>query len=170
MMNYFELFNLPTRLPIDKKQLSDAYQNLQKQHHPDKLALASEGEKLVSIQQSAEINLAYKTLKDPIESIAYLLILQGHDEQDETLNDVDFLEKQFELRESLEQLEETKDWTGLSQFEQTIVSEFKQVEQHTITLLNQQEWSQAAAKLNELRYLQKLKIHIEELQESQFAL
>ena len=41
-MNYFELFNLPVTLKVDKSQLAKKYFELQKQFHPDFFTQASE--------------------------------------------------------------------------------------------------------------------------------
>ena len=79
MTNYFELFQLPIKLPIDSGQLTVNYQQLQRQYHPDNFAQATDNEKVAIIQKSAMINDGYQTLKNPLKAAEYLLSLQGVD-------------------------------------------------------------------------------------------
>ena len=77
--NYFELFSLPIKFEIDKTILIDRYRQLQHLVHPDKFANAGAHEKRLSVQQSAFINEALQTLKDPLLRAKYILKLKGFD-------------------------------------------------------------------------------------------
>ena len=102
--NYYELFDLPVSFEVDLKTLSERYRSLQSSVHPDKFANASDAERRLSIQQSARINEAYQTLKDPLRRARYLLELNGVDMSADTDTRMDpkFLMQQMELRERLE--------------------------------------------------------------------
>ncbi len=76
-MNYFELFGLPIQFELDGSLLSSQFRALQKRFHPDNFATASERDRLMAVQQAAQINDAYQTLKDPLRRAEYLLSLQG---------------------------------------------------------------------------------------------
>jgi molecular chaperone HscB len=100
--NYFELFGLEPGFELDLENISARYRDLQRAVHPDKFANASDQERRLSVQQAAQINEAYQTLKSPLTRARYLLELQGVDLDDtDTSMDPMFLMEQMELRESL---------------------------------------------------------------------
>lgn len=72
-MNYFELFELPVALEVDKKLLQQRYIRLQKQYHPDYTGQAEANEQAASLEMSAIINKAYKTLQHADLTLQYLL-------------------------------------------------------------------------------------------------
>ncbi|MCP3867471.1 MAG: Fe-S protein assembly co-chaperone HscB [Gammaproteobacteria bacterium] len=102
--NYFELFGLPIGYVVDIDQLATRYRELQRVMHPDRYARGSDHERRLSMQGATQINLAYETLKDPIQRARYLLTLNGIDMggDNETTKDSAFLMEQLELREELE--------------------------------------------------------------------
>lgn len=109
--NYFELFDLPMQFDIDLADLANRYRALQRQFHPDRYANHSETEKRFASQMAAQINAAYRTLKSPLERGRYLLSLTGVDVQDEkdTSMAAEFLVKQMELHEALEEIPNRED-------------------------------------------------------------
>lgn len=108
--DYFQLFQLPRSFELDRQALADTYRELQRAVHPDKFAHASDRERRLSVQQAAQINEAYRVLKDPIARARYLLELQGHAFDDhQTAMDPMFLMEQMELRERLSELRQGDD-------------------------------------------------------------
>jgi molecular chaperone HscB len=100
--NYFELFGLEPGFDIDPQYLAERYRELQRQVHPDRFASASDQERLLSVQQAAQVNEAYQTLKSPLPRARYLLELLGVSLNDrDTTMDPLFLMEQIELREAL---------------------------------------------------------------------
>lgn len=101
--NFYELFHLPISFEVDLKALSERYRTLQSSIHPDKFANASDLERRLSVQQSARINEAFQTLKNPLQRARYLLELNGVDISADTGTSMDpvFLMQQMELRERL---------------------------------------------------------------------
>ena len=101
--NYFELFGLAPRYRIDKDALEQRYRVFQRRVHPDRYASASDQERRFAMQQAAQINEAYRVLRDPIARARYLLEQRGHEFQDQqnTHQDPEFLMEQIELREAL---------------------------------------------------------------------
>ena len=75
--DYFSLFSLPRSFDVDKSALRARYRELQGESHPDRLAAASEAEKLAAVQLSSRLNDAFATLKEPLSRAAYLLELAG---------------------------------------------------------------------------------------------
>lgn len=101
--NHFELFGLPAVFDIDTVDLASRYRELQRRFHPDKFASASDQERRLSMQVTAQINDAYRVLKDPLRRGRYLLKMVGVDTEEETntVMEPEFLMEQMELREQL---------------------------------------------------------------------
>jgi molecular chaperone HscB len=110
-MNYFELFSLTPGYQLDLSDLAGRYRTLQSQFHPDKFAGESAQAQAIAMQRAAQINDAYQTLKAPLSRAQYLLSLQGIElaGEQKTVNDVEFLMLQMELREQLEGLNAAAD-------------------------------------------------------------
>ncbi|QYK02854.1 co-chaperone HscB [Shewanella psychrotolerans] len=110
-MNYFELFSLAPVYDIDTVQLSDRYRDLQRTVHPDKFANASEQDKRIAVQRTAQVNDGYNTLKHPILRAEHMLSLKGIDLRHEstTVKDTQFLMQQMEWREALEDIKHSDD-------------------------------------------------------------
>ena len=172
MTNYFELFQLPIKLPIDNGQLTVNYQQLQRQYHPDNFAQVADNEKVAIIQTSAMINDGYQTLKNPIKAAEYLLSLQGFDVATEQniIHDADFLMEQFSLREKLDDIESQNNLDLLDNFYSEISERKKQVYQQLLDYISKQDWQTALNQIYKIRYLARLIEQIEKLQEKQFAL
>ena len=101
--NYFELFGIKPAFRIDKKTIEEIYLKLQTLLHPDRYATASEQERRIAAQKSAYLNEAYDVLMDACSRANYLLTLQGYTvNPDTSMLDDDFLIKQMEYRERLE--------------------------------------------------------------------
>lgn len=69
----FAIFGFPRRFDIDLKLLEERLVELQLQHHPDNVALASQE----AVVKSALINRAYNLLKDPLKRAESVFALQG---------------------------------------------------------------------------------------------
>ncbi len=109
--NYFALFGLPPRYRFDAALLDAAYRALQTKVHPDRFAAASEAERRLALQSSARVNEAYRALKDPVGRAQYLLSLHGIDAKAETDTalPLDFLERQLERREAVDEARIARD-------------------------------------------------------------
>lgn len=77
-MNYFELFDLPICPVADKQVLSKKYIQLQRQNHPDYHVGSNDIYQQDALDNSANINAAYKTLKDDQATLAYFLDIKGY--------------------------------------------------------------------------------------------
>jgi molecular chaperone HscB len=101
-MNYFELFDIPEALSVDKSQLARRYFELQKQFHPDFYTGATEAEKAEVLEKSAMVNKAFKTFQSTDATIQYVLQLKGLVEEEEKYAlPPDFLMEMMELNEAL---------------------------------------------------------------------
>jgi molecular chaperone HscB len=101
--SHFQLFSLPEHYRLERAELDARYRELQRRVHPDRFASGSDQERRMSVQQAAQINEAYVTLKDPLKRGRYLLELRGLtiEDQQGTHQDPEFLLQQIELREAL---------------------------------------------------------------------
>jgi molecular chaperone HscB len=101
-MNYFELFDIPVSLQADQKLLMQNYFLLQKKYHPDFFSQGTEMEQADALEISSQINKGLKTLKNPDETIKYVLQLKGLLEEEEKYQlPPDFLMEVMELNEEL---------------------------------------------------------------------
>src|SRR5215471_15341784 len=75
--DYFGFLGLPRKLNIDAADLEQRFRTLSRQFHPDYFYNASPAERRASVEQSSYLNDAYRTLRQPIPRIEYLLKLEG---------------------------------------------------------------------------------------------
>jgi molecular chaperone HscB len=75
--DYFAFLGLPRKLNIDSADLEQRFRTLSRQFHPDYFYNASPAERRASLERSSYLNDAYRTLRDPIRRIEYLLQVEG---------------------------------------------------------------------------------------------
>lgn len=76
-LDYFTCFGLPRRLVIDTNVLETKFYELSRAFHPDFYQNKSDAEQTISPRNSAMLNTAYRTLRDPIQRAEYLLDLEA---------------------------------------------------------------------------------------------
>jgi molecular chaperone HscB len=108
--DYFAFFALPQKLQIDEAALEQRFHQLSWKLHPDNFVKASEYERSLALDRSSELNDAYRTLRDPISRVEYLLLRAGVRKEGTTKQQAppELLEEVFELNESLDALREAK--------------------------------------------------------------
>jgi molecular chaperone HscB len=115
--DFFTVFALAPQLNLDLAFLEKEFHRLSRRLHPDRFARAAENEKEWSLADTALLNDAYRTLKDPITRTEYLLKLHGaeigeeHSGKDRRTGEMgasrvpaDLLEEVFELNMQLEEM------------------------------------------------------------------
>ena len=109
-MDYFAIFGLPRKLWIEMTALEQKFLQLSWKLHPDNFVNASEQERELSLKPSSELNDAYRTLRDPVGRVEYLLGIEGARKEGEHKQQAppELLEEVFELNESLDGLREAK--------------------------------------------------------------
>jgi molecular chaperone HscB len=112
--DYFAFFALPQKLQIDESSLEQRFHQLSWKLHPDNFVKASEYERNLALERSSELNDAYRTLRDPISRVEYLLLRAGVRKEGTAKQQAppELLEEVFELNESLDELRETKSEGG----------------------------------------------------------
>lgn len=113
---YFEFFGLPRNLALDATDLEKRFYALSRKYHPDLYTRKSRGEQEEALEASAVLNDAYRTLRDPVSRLTYLLKLEGFDIGEQGTKDVppELLEEIFELNMALE--EDPADSAGRERF------------------------------------------------------
>jgi molecular chaperone HscB len=109
-VDYFALFEMPRKLWIDLDGLEKKFLQLSWKLHPDNFVNATERERELSLEQSSQLNDAYRLLREPVARIEYLLRIEGTRKEGEhkQLAPPELLEEVFELNESLDELREAK--------------------------------------------------------------
>ena len=102
-LDYFACFKLPRLLNVDEQALERTYYDLSRTFHPDFYSTKDESEKTISLGNSAFLNTAYRTLKNPIQRVEYLIRLEAGAVKDIRSNPAaDLFEEILELQEDLE--------------------------------------------------------------------
>ncbi len=97
MKDYFALLGLERKLTLDLQDLGRLYRQTSWTWHPDR---RPRSEQNLAEEQTAHLNAAYRTLKDPYLRTIHLLMLEGVDPQPKP--DQALLLEVFELQEILE--------------------------------------------------------------------
>ena len=109
-VDYFAVFGLPRKLWIEMSALEQKFLQMSWKLHPDNFVNAPEQERELSLKRSSELNDAYRTLRDPVGRVEYLLGIEGARKEGEHKQQAppELLEEVFELNESLDELREAK--------------------------------------------------------------
>ena len=108
--DYFSFFGLPQKLTLNLETLEQQFHSLSWKLHPDHFARAAEDERQLSLDLSSQLNDAYRTLRDPVARVEYLLSLYGLRKEGQKKQQAppELLEEVFELNESLDELREAR--------------------------------------------------------------
>jgi molecular chaperone HscB len=128
---------------IDTAQLEREFYKLSRKLHPDLAARHGEREQAWSLEQTSQLNDAYRTLKDPIARTEYLMKLEGVqlEEQSKTATDTaretggtkkqvvppELLEEVFELNMQLEEARMNK---KMGEQDENLAAELQQTKQN----------------------------------------
>jgi molecular chaperone HscB len=112
--DYFAMFEIPRKLWIEMTALEQKFLQLSWKLHPDNFVNASPEEREISLKRSSELNDAYRTLRDPIGRVEYLLAIEGARKEGQNKQQAppELLEEVFELNESLDELRDAKSSGG----------------------------------------------------------
>ena len=101
-LDYFTCLGLPRRLNIDPEALEAKFYELSRVFHPDFFQNKSDSEQAISLGNSALLNTAYRTLKDPIRRAEYLIQLEAGSAKDiRTSPPADLFEEILALQEEI---------------------------------------------------------------------
>jgi molecular chaperone HscB len=131
--DYFSVFGLQPRLNLDLAALEREFHRLSRKVHPDHFARAGENERQWSLADTALLNDAYRTLKDPLRRTEYLLKLEGAEvsagekssEEKSVRAPADLLEEVFDLNMQLEEMRMARELGETDQALETSLLEAK---------------------------------------------
>jgi len=110
--DYFRFMGLPRRLNLDPAEIERRFRALSRQFHPDFFYNATPAERRASLERSSYLNDAYRTLKDPVARLQYLLQMEGMAPQgpSDASRKVPpaLLEQVFALNEELDEIREAR--------------------------------------------------------------
>ena len=101
--DHFAFFALPRKMKLDEAELESRYYELSRKLHPDFFMNAPASKRILSLEASARLNDAYKTLKNPIQRAVCLVELEsGKLEENDSRPPADMLEEILEAQEAVD--------------------------------------------------------------------
>ena len=132
-LDYFTCMRLPRLLNIDSEKLQETFYELSRTFHPDFYSNKDDQEQTISLGNSALLNIAYRTLKDPIQRAEYLIRLEAGAVKEIRSNPpADLFDEILELQEDLEEfrsLAPQKDKERMEELRQKLHADRKILEQ-----------------------------------------
>ena len=156
--DHFALFGLPRCFALDSAALDTAWKRVSMAVHPDRFATASPAEKRVAMQWSSRANEAYRVLRDPLARARYLCELAGVDLQSETNTAMpaEFLMRQMQWHERLDEVQERNDDAGLAALVTELTTEREALVATLGRLLDAGDYTGAAAQVREWMFLDRI--------------
>ena len=106
--DYFTFLGVPRKLHLDSADLERRFRELSRQFHPDFFYNADSVERRASLERSSYLNDAYRTIRDPLSRVEYLLQLEGLASRSSVEAGkrvpADLLEEVFALNEELDEI------------------------------------------------------------------
>ncbi len=104
--DYFTCLGLPRLLTIDREELESKYYEMSRSFHPDYFQQKTDVEQEISLKNSALLNTAYRTLKDPVRRAEYLVQLEAGNAKDiRNSPPAELFEEILSLQEDIEEFE-----------------------------------------------------------------
>ena len=122
-MYYFELFDEPVSLQVNKAALLKKYYQLSKQFHPDNYSLQDAAAQEDALQMSTQINRAKNMLDDSYRRLAYILKEKQIIEEDEKYPlSPQFLGEMMDINEQLMELEFDKSEPAIQKIQDEVAT------------------------------------------------
>jgi len=101
--DHFAFFSLHRKMALDESELESKYYELSRKLHPDFFMNAPASKRILSLEASARLNEAYKTLKDPIQRAVCLVEIEsGKLEENDSRPPADMLEEILDAQEAVD--------------------------------------------------------------------
>src|SRR5262245_46427473 len=82
-MNYFEIFEIPVQLKVERGDISKKFFELSRKYHPDYFVNRPSEEQAEALEISSQLNKAFKIFQNNDDTIKYVLQLKGLLEEEE---------------------------------------------------------------------------------------
>ena len=152
MLDPFEVLGLPRTFGLDLKAAEKAHRELSRALHPDKYASAGASERRDALTKAADVNEAWRIVRDPVRRAEALFQLAGVEvgETKEPKPDPELLMEVLEKREALADAKAARDAAKVHALEEEIDAREKKIEE---ALANASTFDGAlVAKLGEMRF------------------
>jgi molecular chaperone HscB len=108
MDDYFSVFGLPRKLVLDGDELQRRFYDLSRRCHPDFHQGGTAPEQAAALGASAHVNRAYRTLREPLARVEYLIALEdgsdaGEGARDKPVTSPQLLAEMMEVQEALDE-------------------------------------------------------------------
>ena len=106
--DYFSFFGIEPQLALDPVSLQKRFYELSRQWHPDRFAAKPAAERELALENTALLNDAFRTLKQPVERAEYVLGRHGLAQDEAAGKKVppELLEEVFEMNMALDELKD----------------------------------------------------------------
>lgn len=106
--DFFSFFGIEPQLALDPVSLQKRFYELSRQWHPDRYAARGANEQQLALENTALLNDAFRTLKDPVARAEYVLSRNGlaRDEAASKQVPAELLEEVFEMNMALDELKD----------------------------------------------------------------
>src|SRR5688572_3669561 len=105
MKDHFTTLGVERRFQFENAALERRFHQLQRTSHPDRFAGAEVNVLGDAIDRSSEINMAYRTLRNPLERTKHLLALYGYSVETSKQVPMELLEVVMNVQEKLAELD-----------------------------------------------------------------
>jgi molecular chaperone HscB len=150
---------MPRRFEIDAEALEREYLARAVAVHPDRFASGTSAQRREAMESSAQVNEAYRTLRDPVQRAEYLVKLGGIDlDSSDAVGGAPTMDQAFlvDMIERRELVTEARERGGLDQLRAKVEDELDDVFDEAVASLRKDELAAAARGLVVRRYLQRL--------------
>src|SRR5947209_15255694 len=122
MLDPFEILGLARRFDVDLRAVEKAHRELSRALHPDKYASAGASERRDALNKAADVNEAWRIVRDPVRRAEALFRLAGVEvgETKEPKPDPELLMEVLEKREALSDAKAARDVTKVHALEEEI--------------------------------------------------
>jgi molecular chaperone HscB len=117
-MNPFEVLGVSASFDVDLGALEKRHRELSRALHPDKFAMAGAAERRIALGRAAEVNEAWRIVRDPVKRAEALFRLAGVEvgERNEPAASPALLMDMMEKREALAEARASRDKAALERF------------------------------------------------------
>jgi len=127
-MNYFQLYDLPISFLPEQQQVKQKFYELSRKYHPDFYTQENEADQSEALENSSQVNKAYKVFQNKDETIKYVLQLKGLLEEEEKYQlPPDFLMEMMELNEQLTDAKMDGDSSAITALRKAIENQEREI-------------------------------------------
>jgi molecular chaperone HscB len=136
--DYFTLLGLACTYDVDLEDLHERFVERSRQVHPDYYSGQDGDVQTLAMRNSARLNQAYRTLRDPLDRAEYLLGLAGGPSTASSKSvPPEFLAGIMELREDVDQAKRQSDTETLDRIRNQLLADRCEIHQAIVLLARQ---------------------------------